>query len=128
MAKKSVYEYTVRVDRSGDFRFSNETGALERPENCISYLLVGVLGCMGITANSIIEKMRIDCDAVIVHGRVHMADEAVRYGERIECDMRLENGPELAAEAKERIVDLTKKHCSVSVTIAKNPGMTLTMV
>jgi uncharacterized OsmC-like protein len=108
-------------------RFSNETGELDKPENCMSYMLVGILGCMALTARPILEKMRIECDAVIAKGKLYMVDEAVRYGNRIECTLGLENGPELDAETKARIAELTKKHCSVSVTIAKNPEITLAM-
>ncbi len=127
MGKKDLYEYTLRIDNSEKISFSNETGELEKPENCISYLLVGILGCMAITARTILAKMRIENDGVIVKGRLYMVNEAVRYSDRIECSMSIENTPTLTGEAKERIVDLVKKNCSVSVTIAKNPDITLKM-
>ncbi len=127
MASKNLYEYTLRIDKSEKIRFSNETGEIDKPENCISYLLVGILGCMAITARMILAKMRIDNDAVIVKGKLYMIDEAVRYSDRIDCSMSVESTPTLTEEVKERVVELIKKNCSVSVTIAKNPDITLKM-
>lgn len=127
MAKKNLYEYSLRVDTAGDFRFSNETGELQKPENCISYLHVGVLGCMGLTARGLLEKMRIPYTGVVVEGRLTMVEGEVRYAGSIECSLRVEGAPEMSAEQKARLVDLTKKHCSVSVTIANNPKITLGM-
>jgi uncharacterized OsmC-like protein len=127
MARKDVYEYTLRLDSVDTISFANEEGPLEKPENSISYMLVGILSCMAITVKPILEKMRIGCDAVSVNGKLYMVNAAVRYSDRIECTMRLENAPQLDADTQQRIIELTKKHCSVSVTIANNPSITLAM-
>lgn len=124
---KEVYDYTIRIDNAGNTTIANETGALDKPENSISYMLVGLISCIAITLKPILEKMRIECDAIAVHGKLFMVDEKPRYSDRIECSVSLENGPELTAEMKDRIAELTKKYCSVSVTIAKNPKITLVL-
>jgi uncharacterized OsmC-like protein len=127
VGKKNLYEYTLRYDKTENMCFSNEAGELEKPENSISYLLVGILGCMAATARLILKKMRIDNDAVIIKGRLYMLDETVRYSNRIECTMSLENAPTIAEDVKKRIVEMTEKNCTVSVTIANNPNITLTI-
>jgi uncharacterized OsmC-like protein len=124
---KPVYDYTLRLDKAGNTTIANETGALDKPENSISYMLVGLISCIAITVKPILEKMRIECDAVVVHGLLYMVDDTPRYSDRIECSMSLENGPEMTDEIRDRVAELTKKYCSVSVTIAKNPKITLAM-
>ena len=41
--------------------------------------------------------------------------------------MKLENGPDMTAETKQRLIELTKKHCSVSLTIDSHPKITLAL-
>lgn len=122
---KNVYDYTVRLDKDGNSRFFNEAGEVDKPENSISYLLVGLINCTALTLKPILEKMRIECDAISVNGKLYMVDDKVRYSDRIDCTIKLENAAELTEEQKARLAELTKKHCSVSVTIQKNPTMTL---
>lgn len=122
---KNLYDYTIRIDRHGGTTISNETGILDKPENSISYMLVGLISCVAITLKPILEKMKIDCDAVSVNGKLYMVEDTPRYSDRIDCSVSLENGPELNEEMKCRLAELTKKYCSVSVTIAKNPKITL---
>lgn len=122
---KNLYDYTIRIDRHGGTTISNEAGILDKPENSISYMLVGLISCVAITLKPILEKMKIDCDAVSVNGKLYMVEDTPRYSDRIDCSVSLENGPELNEEMKCRLAELTKKYCSVSVTIAKNPKITL---
>jgi uncharacterized OsmC-like protein len=122
---KNLYDYTLRLDKAGVTTIANETGALDKPENSISYMLVGLISCIAITLKPILEKMRIECDAIVVHGELYMVQAEPRYSDRIDCSVSLENGPELTDDMKARIAELTKKYCSVSVTIAKNPKITL---
>ncbi len=124
---KNLYDYTLRLDKAGNTTIANETGALDKPENSISYMLVGLISCIAITLKPILEKMRIECDAIVVHGELYMVQAEPRYSDRIDCSVSLENGPELTDDMKARIAELTKKYCSVSVTIAKNPKITLAM-
>lgn len=124
---KNLYDYTLRLDKAGVTTIANETGALDKPENSISYMLVGLISCIAITLKPILEKMRIECDAIVVHGELYMVQAEPRYSDRIDCSVSLENGPELTDDMKARIAELTKKYCSVSVTIAKNPKITLAM-
>ena len=125
---KNLYDYTIRIGKSGDTTIMNETGVLDKPENSISYMLVGLISCAAITLKPILEKMKIDCDAVSVNGKLYMVDDTPRYSDRIECTVSLENGPEMNDEMKERLAELTKKYCSVSVTIAKNPKISLKLM
>jgi len=125
---KNIYDYTVRLDRLSCMSIANETGPVEKPENPISYLLVGVLSCIAITAKQVLEKMRVEFEAVSVNGLLYMVDDKVRYSDRIECSMTVEGGPCQTEEAKERLAEIVKKHCSVSVTIAKNPSIKLKVV
>lgn len=127
MASKDIYNYTLKIDKDGRTWMFNETGEIDRPENSISYMLVGLLSCMGLTAQSILEKMKIDYEKVVMNGLLYMVDEKIRYGNRIECSLSLEGGPELDGETKARIAQITKKYCTVSVTIEKNPEITLSM-
>lgn len=127
MANKDVYNYTVKFDKDGSTEMFNETGKLNYPENSVSYLLVGLLSCMARTAVAMLEKMKIEYDKVVLSGKLYMVDEKPRYGNRIECEMSLEGGPELAEDVKERLAQLTKKYCTVSVTIANNPEIILSM-
>lgn len=127
MANKDVYNYTVKIGSDGSSEMYNEAGRLNYPENSISYLLVGVLSCMANTAVAMLEKMKIEYEKVVLSGKLYMVDEKIRYGNRIECEMSLEGGPELADDVKERLAQLTKKYCTVSVTISSNPEITLSM-
>lgn len=127
MASKDLYSYTLKIAKDGSTWMYNETGEIDRPENSISYMLVGLLSCMGLTAQSILEKMKIDYEKVVMNGLLYMVDEKIRYGNRIECSLSLEGGPELDSETKARIAQITKKYCTVSVTIEKHPDITLSM-
>ena len=127
MASKDVYNYTLKIGKDGRTWMFNETGEIQTPENSISYLLVGLLSCMGLTAQSILEKMKIDYEKVVMNGLLYMVDEKIRYGNRINCTLSLEGGPDLDAETKARIAQITKKYCTVSVTIEKNPEVALSM-
>lgn len=127
MANKDVYDYTLKLDKQGNDELFNETGKMQSPENSISYLLVGVLSCMGHTAISILDKMRINYEKIIMSGKLYMVGEKIRYGNRIDCNMILEGGPDLDDATRDRIAQITKKYCTVSVTIANNPEITLSM-
>lgn len=127
MARKEVYEYTLWLDSKDEISFENEEGPLEKPENSISYVLVGILSCIAITAKAIAAKMRLSCDGIVVNGKLYMVDGEVRYSDRIACSMKLQNGPKMSEEARLRLIELTKKHCSVSLTIDSHPKITLAM-
>jgi len=127
LAEMDVYEYTLRINKEGLARIYNEAGELDRPEESVGYLLVGILSCMGLTCRSILEKMKIEYSKIVMNGKVHMVDDNIRYVNRIECKLSLEGGPELEAGVKARIAQLTKKYCTVSVTIDRHPEITLVM-
>ncbi len=127
MANKDVYNYTLKIDKDGSTRIFNETGELDKPENPVGYLLVGLLSCLGLTAQSILGKMQIGYEKIVMNALLYMVDEKIRYGNRIKCTLSLEGAPELDADTKARIVQITKKYCTVSVTIEKNPEITLSM-
>lgn len=122
-----VYDYTLKIDKSGHARIFKEEQELDSPEESVGYLLVGILSCMGLTCRSILEKMKIEYSMIIMNGKVHMVDDNIRYGNRIECKLSLEEGPELGVDVKERIAQLTKKYCTVSQTIDRHPEITLVM-
>lgn len=127
MADLDVYDYTLKIDKAGFARIYNAEVELDRPEESVGYLLVGILSCMGLTCRSILEKMKIEYGKIVMNGKVHMVDDNIRYGNRIECKLSLEGGPELEADVKTRIAQLTKKYCTVSVTIDRHPEITLVM-
>jgi uncharacterized OsmC-like protein len=127
MSNKDLYFYTLKMDKESHTKIFNETGEVNCPENSVAYLLVGLLSCMASTAKSILEKMKIDYELIVISGKLYMVDEKIRYSNKIECSLSLEGGPELPAETKERLAQITKKYCTVSVTIQKNPEITLVM-
>lgn len=127
MANKDVYNHTVKIDKEGKTWLYNEGVEMDRPENPVGYLLVGLLSCMGLTAQSILGKMKIDYEKVVLNGLLYMVDEKIRYGNRITCTLSLEGGPVLDEETKARIAQISKKYCTVSVTIERNPEITLSM-
>lgn len=127
MANKDLYVYTVKVDKDGNTEMYDETGKVDAPENWVCYLLVGLIGCMAGTAQSVLSKMRIDYEKVVVNGKLYMVDGKIRYSDRIDCSMSLEGSELLDPGTKERIAEITEKYCTVSVTIKSNPKITLTM-
>jgi len=128
LANKNVYDYTVRIDKTGFWTIANETGPVEKPENPMSYVLVGIVACIAVTAKPILEKMRIDFTEVVVNGKLFMVDDLVRFSDRVECTMQIEGSSTLSEETKGRIAEITKRNCSVSVTIARNPKISLNIV
>jgi uncharacterized OsmC-like protein len=127
MGNKNTYNYTIKLDKEDHMEIYNEEGKLDSPENSIAYLLVGLLSCMSLTAKSMLQKMQINYEKIIVEGKLSMVDVPIRHGSKIECKMSLEGGPVLLQETKERLAQLTKKYCTVSVTIESHPEMTLVM-
>ncbi len=127
MANKDVYNHTVKIDKDGKTWLYDEGVEMEKPGGPVSYLLVGLLSCMGLTAQAILGKMKIDYEKVVMNGLLYMVDEKIRYGNKIKCTLSLEGAPELDEETKTRIAQISKKYCTVSVTIERNPEITLSM-
>ena len=127
MANKDVYNHTVKIDKDGKTWLYDEGVEMEKPGGPVGYLLIGLLTCMGLTAQAILGKMKIDYEKVVMNGLLYMVDEKIRYGNRIKCTLSLEGAPELDEETKTRIAQISKKYCTVSVTIERNPEITLSM-
>lgn len=127
MADKDVYACALKLDNQGRMELFGEAGEMDRPEDPVSYMLVGLISCLALTAKSILDKMQVGYEKVVVDGKVYMADDKIRYGDRIECKMSLEGGPDFDDGQKARLAQLTKKYCTVSRTIENRPEITLAM-
>ncbi len=81
-------------------------------------LLLGVAGCMGIDVLMILQKSRVQVDALQIRAEGDRAGEEPKRYEAIRLDYRI-SGPSEEDEAKmQRAVDLSRdKYCSVLHTL-----------
>lgn len=112
--------------RSGEYYFAYPDGRPWAGEmGPVQHLLAAVVGCVGITMQSILTKMKIDHNAITIDAVATKADRNPTYVQSISLRATVHGAAAHDAQLLARVSELTEKNCLVAQTLKRSSEVTM---